>query len=252
MQELPNYKPTLSQTATHDSPKTLNSAQFAKNAAFSEILVNVAPIKEMVLHKLSRELKPTLYYHNKQHTLDVVSSVQTLAISEEVDQEEFIIVVAAALFHDTGFIWSYNENETHACKFAEVELARLGFAKEHIDQVSSLIMATAMPQRPRNRLEMILCDADLDYLGREDFFFTALRLHREWSENIGKKIPFRVWYEKQRDFMKSHQYFTQSAQKLRDERKMKNLSQVAELLDLLDHSTNLMFLQSRFVKEAYN
>jgi len=251
MTELYNHNHIHVRNAAIKSPRSIDGQQFVKNAVFSDILTNFEPVKELVLSKLSRELKPSLYYHNLQHTLDVVSSVQVLAISEQLDQDEFTALVAAALFHDTGFIWSYHENEIHASKYAEEELFRFGFPKEQIDQVSALILATTMPQRPQNKLEMILCDADLDYLGREDFFFTALRLHREWSENSGKKISFKDWYEKQREFMKSHNYFTNSAQRLRNEKKLKNLSQVAELLDLMDHSTNLMLLQSRFVKETY-
>ena len=30
--------------------------------------------------------------------------------------------------------------------------------------------ATKIPQTPLTKLEEIICDADLDYLGREDFF----------------------------------------------------------------------------------
>ncbi|HSV87963.1 MAG TPA: HD domain-containing protein [Bacteroidales bacterium] len=231
--------------------QSIDGKQFLKNALYSEILLNFEPVKEVVLNKLSKELKPSLYYHNLSHTVDVLCSIQILAVSEQVDEEEFAMIIAAALFHDTGFIWSYHDNEVYACRFAESELIRFGYTQEQIDRISGLIMATSMPQRPQNKLEMILCDADLDYLGREDFFFTALRLHREWSENSGKKIPFKDWYEKQRDFMKSHKYFTNSAQSLRNEKKLKNLSQVIELLDLMDHSTNLMLLRSQFIKESH-
>ena len=43
-------------------------------------------------------------------------------------------------------------------------------------------MATKMPQRPKNLLQQIICDADLDYLGRNDFFILSEKLHKEFIE----------------------------------------------------------------------
>ena len=56
-----------------------------------------------------------------------------------------------------------------------------------------MIMATKIPQSPRNGLEEIICDADLDYLGRDDFYeigatlfeelkaYNVLQNEREWN-----------------------------------------------------------------------
>ena len=45
----------------------------------------------------------------------------------------------------------------------------LGTTHLGYDLFSQLILATKVPQKPKNKLEKIICDADLDYLGREDF-----------------------------------------------------------------------------------
>ncbi len=95
-------------------------------------------------------------------------------------------------------------------------------------------MATKIPQNPHNLLEEIICDADLDYLGRNDFFITALKLHREWTENNGLKTTFKDWYIKQNSFVLKHNYFTGAANNLRQEKKNYNLSQINELLALFD------------------
>ncbi len=194
--------------------------------------------KDFVLVKLKKELKPTLYYHNYQHTLDVCEAAENLAIMEQVAPESKFLLLTAALYHDTGFFWQYDDNEPLACDFARETLPAFHYTSHQINVVCKLIMATQIPHHPKTHLEKIICDADLDYLGRSDFFITALRLHREWSENSNKKIPFREWYLKQFDFVQHHQYFTASANKLRNDRKNENLMQIEELLGLLKDSKN--------------
>ena len=218
---------------------------------YSDTHMEFARVKEFVLQKLSRELKPSLYYHNTQHTIDVCRSVETLAIMEKVSEEELLLLLTAAIYHDTGFIWSYDNNEPLASKFARRTLPEFGYTPIQISIVSQLIASTAMPQQPETLLEEILCDADLDYIGREDFFITALRLHREWSENSARKITFRDWYEKQRDFVETHKFFTKSASLLRNEKKKKNLSQVRELLDLIESTTDFNIKKANNTKKLY-
>ncbi len=191
-------------------------------------------VKELVFRKLKKELKPTLYYHNFQHTVDVCESVDRLADMEGVNGENLMLLKTAALFHDTGFIWRYENNEELACNFARELLVGFDYKTNQIEHICRMIMSTQIPQEPEDKLAMILCDADLDYMGRGDFFITALRLHREWSENSNMKITFKDWYLKQQSFIIQHAFFTHSARKLRDEKKAHNLTQVKELLNLLD------------------
>ncbi len=190
--------------------------------------------KEFVLPKLEKELKPSLYYHNYQHTLDVCKSIEALAEYEGINGDDLIILRTAAVYHDTGFIWQYDNNEPIACEFAKETLPSFGYTKEQIDRVCDLILATQIPQNPQSKMSEILCDADLDYIGRDDFFITALRLHREWSENSTSKITFKDWYLKQLQFVQKHEYWTEAARKSRGDKKTHNLSQIKELLNLLE------------------
>jgi uncharacterized protein len=190
--------------------------------------------KEFVLPKLEKELKPSLYYHNYQHTLDVCKSIEALAEMESINGEDLTILRTAAAYHDTGFIWQYDNNEPLACDFAKETLPSFGYNDEQIEKVCDLILATQIPQNPKSKMSEILCDADLDYIGRDDFFITALRLHREWSENSTSKITFKDWYLKQLQFVQKHEYWTEAARKLRGDKKTHNLSQIKELLNLLE------------------
>ncbi len=193
-----------------------------------------AEVRDFVLKKLKKELKPSLYYHNYQHTIDVCESVDRLAELEGIEGKELVLLQTAALFHDTGFLWRYENNEELACEFAQNKLGEYDYSKQDKDHICRMIMATEIPQKPDDIMAMILCDADLDYIGRGDFFITALRLHREWSENSNRRITFKDWYLKQQSFIKQHEFFTKAAKKLRNKTKAHNLTQVKELLNLLD------------------
>jgi hypothetical protein len=78
-------------------------------------------------------------------------------------------------------------------------------------------------------LEEIIADADLDVLGREDFFTWnhALRLE---LEAFGATSGDEEWYRRQLQFIKDHEYFTASAHKLRDAQKQANAAKLVSLL----------------------
>ena len=93
-----------------------------------------------------------------------------------------------------------------------------------------MIVTTKLPQSASTFLEKILCYADLDYLGREDFFMIAHQLKYEWNIMNIRHTTLREWYELQIIFLENHQFFTKSARKLREEKKAENLKQVKELV----------------------
>ncbi|NJN43809.1 MAG: hypothetical protein HC806_03090 [Anaerolineae bacterium] len=90
-----------------------------------------------------------------------------------------------------------------------------------------MIIATRLPQSPRNLLEEILADADLDTLGRDDFFTRSDALREEWA-NYGRESPLAQWLEGQLAFIKNHNYHTPAARMLRNETKKKNIALLEE------------------------
>lgn len=99
-----------------------------------------------------------------------------------------------------------------------------------IENICAIIMATKIPQSPKNLLQQIICDADLDYLGRKDFFTISENLCKEVLEYkiVGSK---KEWEERQVYFLQTHTYFTQSSQKKR------TLGMVNHLQKLLEEKT---------------
>jgi uncharacterized protein len=185
--------------------------------------------KEFILTRLGQELPPDLYYHGVHHTLDVCNSVEELAIAERVNGESLLMLKTAAVFHDSGFLKQYINNEPVAVAFAQEYLPQFGYSKEQIKVISRIILSTRVPQRPANHIEEIMCDADLDYLGRDDFFQISETLKKEWLA-YGIIKSEEEYNEKQVSFFKQHNYFTDTARKNREPKKQKHLIELNKRL----------------------
>lgn len=191
--------------------------------------MNLQAAKEFVLLKLKNELKPDLYYHCLTNTVDVYESAKKLAAMENISGNDLILLETAALFHDTGFLTGYDDHEEKSVQLAKKILPGFSYSADNIETICRMILATRLPQQPITILEKILCDADLDYLGRDDFFMIANKLLCEWNEN-DIPLTLKKWYNIQVNFLESNHYFTKSAIFLRKEKKRENLSQILELL----------------------
>jgi predicted metal-dependent HD superfamily phosphohydrolase len=135
------------------------------------------------------------------------------------------LLKSAATYHDAGFVESYEKNEPVGARLAEEILPSYGYSEQHIEQIKKLIYVTQIPHNPSNHLEEIICDADLDYLGRSDFHEIADKLRLELREH-GKLDSDRKWDEIQVQFLTSHHYFTDTAKKTRDAKKAQNLEEI--------------------------
>lgn len=183
---------------------------------------------EYMLSRLARELDPRLTYHNLSHTVDVMAQATRIAHAEGItDMTELNLLQTAACFHDSGFLHVYNEHETEGCRIASDILPRFGYSPTQIRAVCQLIMATRIPQSPTNKLSEILCDADLDYLGRNDYGPISQTLFNEWVAYDRIPDPAQ-WGAIQRGFLKQHRYFTATNQHLRSGMKQQTLAQVGE------------------------
>jgi predicted metal-dependent HD superfamily phosphohydrolase len=192
-------------------------------------MIDFAGAKEFILNKLKTGLNPDLYYHCYNHTLDVYRSAVKLAKLEKIEKKDLTLLETAALFHDSGFLLGYKDHEDCSVKFAKTHLPAFGYSEADIKVICSMILCTKLPQSPKTVLVKILCDADLDYIGRDDFFMIANQLLCEWNVN-GMPTTLKKWYHIQVDFLSNNDYFTKSAKHLRIEKKKNNLSQILDLL----------------------
>ena len=193
-------------------------------------LIQFTDLQELMLNKLEKELPHYLYYHNVKHTIDVVTQAELIGIGEEVNDEELLLLKTAALFHDSGHILSYDEHEHFSTIIAREILPDYAYTPGQIDIISELIMTTKMPPRPKNKLEKIICDSDLDYLGRSDMIPVSNALYRELKE-MDKVGSLRDWNLLQIKFISGHQYFTKTAQALREVNKQKQIERITKLTE---------------------
>src|ERR1035437_689886 len=179
--------------------------------------------KKFILKKLKKELPKHLSYHSVEHITDVYKSAKAIAKHEKVKGEDLKLLLTAALFHDSGFLQGQKEHEALSCSIAKEYLPGYDYTEEQINKICGMIMATKIPQSPKNLLEEIICDADLDYLGRNDFFIIGDRLFSE-LRMYGMINDEMDWSRLQVRFLETHHYFTKTSIKLRKEKKDEYLS----------------------------
>lgn len=193
-------------------------------------LIQFTDIQELILDKLEKELPPYLYYHNVKHTVDVVTEVELIGWGEGVSDEDLLLLKTAGLFHDAGHTISYDNHEYHGTVLAREYLPKYNYSSKQIDKICEIIMATKLPPQPKSLLEKIICDADLDYLGRTDFIPVSNTLYKELKEQ-SKIGSLNDWNKLQLKFISGHQYFTKTAQNLREVNKQKQIDRIMQLIE---------------------
>jgi predicted metal-dependent HD superfamily phosphohydrolase len=192
-------------------------------------LIQFHDIQEQVLDILERSLPENLYYHNLKHTVDVVTEVELIGWAEGISDDDMLLLKTAALFHDVGHITSYDNHEFCGTEIAGQMLPKFNYTKEQIKTINSIIMSTKLPPKPKNILEEIICDADLDYLGRIDFIPVSNTLFEELRQ-LDKIKSFNDWNKLQLAFISNHQYFTKTARKLREVNKQSQIERIRQLI----------------------
>ncbi len=186
--------------------------------------------KAFILAKLRYELPESRAYHSLEHTLDVYASAIGIAESEGITGEGFTLLKVAALFHDSGFTEQDDDHENASCAIVRRVLPGMGFNTGQVDAVCSMILSTCIPQSPKNILEQILCDADLDYLGRNDFIPIGNRLFKE-MRTYGILSTEMEWQKLQLKFLEQHRYFTRTNRTTREPVKQQHLEGVRQWLE---------------------
>jgi class 3 adenylate cyclase len=192
-------------------------------------LIQFTDIQEIILDKLERELPKYLYYHNVKHTVDVVTEVELIGWAENCTDEEILLLKTAGLFHDVGHTVAYDNHEYHGTVIAREMLPKFNYTPEQIEKICSIIMSTKLPPKPTNLLENIICDSDLDYLGRSDFIPVSNTLYEELKAQ-NKMGSLNDWNKIQVKFISGHQYFTATARSLREVNKQQQIERIQSLI----------------------
>lgn len=184
-------------------------------------------IRKKAIEMLENGLPDNLYYHGIHHTLDALRVSGHYLQADRVGPRSSKLLRIGVLFHDIGFTVSRKDHELESVRIAYASMSSLGFSKADIQVVEGLIWATKVPQSPNNDLQRIICDVDLDYLGRKDFYRISDQLYRELK--VYREVESKEqWDLKQIKFLESHRYYTDFAMEKREPFKRKHLNELEQ------------------------
>jgi len=193
-----------------DSPYMPNEKFFLKLQ-----LLRLQDLEEYVFGLLQQKLPQNIYFHTAKWQEEIYHLVELYSRAEEISLEETLLVHTAALLMDVGYIWSYDEHENESIRFAREILPQYRYNEQQIQVVVNLIEATRGMRKPENKLEEILLDAEMSYLGRADFETLNELYFREMYEHQ-KVTSWDEWAKMQMVILSNHRFYTHVANVLRD------------------------------------
>lgn len=176
-----------------------------------------------------RSLPAELVYHNLHHTHAVVRAVEEIGQAEGLPATDLETVLLAAWLHDLGYRHGRHHHEQRSAEEAARFLLTQAVPAERIEAVQGCILATQVPQRPANRLEEVICDADLSHLAAADGLEQSEALRKEFSAVTGK-IGKTKWLRINVEFYEQHHYFTAYARQKLDNDKAVNFTRIRQNL----------------------
>jgi uncharacterized protein len=186
-------------------------------------------MKVFVVNLLHSRLPDYFCYHNIDHTLYVAEAAVNIGREEGCTEEELVLTHTAGLWHDTGCIVSYISHEREGCKMVREYLPGYGFSENDIHIICGMIMATKIPQSPQTKLEKIIADADLEYLGTEDVAAKAHTLFLELCHS-NTSLTEKKWNSTQIKFLQQHHYFTAFCREHREPGKQQYMQQLMKAI----------------------
>lgn len=206
-----------------------NGSRFEPNELFWKRInihlnsaIQYEQFEQETLKFLKDNLDTNLHYHCLDHTIEVVDAVDTICVGENLSTEEYLILKAAAVLHDIGFVRSPDKHEEHSVEIARQWLPKYGFNDSMIEEICCCIASTKMGFKANNKLQQLLIDADLFYLGTNNYFKHAESLKEEFVF-LGREFDNSEWLDVQIDFLNQHQYYRTYAKKYLEPNKRKVL-----------------------------
>ena len=183
-------------------------------------------VQDHVVSLFRSQKDKTFIYHNLAHTESVVKATSEIANHYQLNEKDFFIVTTAAWFHDTGYFTDYKSHEATGGEMAATFLRNNYLDEVTVMAVVNCILATRVPQSPKNQLEEIICDADLFHLGTDDFPENNKLMRKETETKKGITISKDEWRQGTIRLFEMHHYFTDYCQLLLNDKKRENLEKL--------------------------
>lgn len=193
----------------------------------------VTDTQQHITELLERGLTSDHLYHNLEHTLMAKAGVLDLGEKYQLSDTELEILAVSALFHDTGFIKTYDGHEDESIKLAKAFLKEKDYPIENIEKVEQCIQATKMGVEPRTLLQKIMKDADFNPIGKLTYQQKGDNLRHEWEVFKNIKLTDEEWLEQNYDFWSGHKFYTGEAINVFGKTKDKHLKKLSKAVGKL-------------------
>ena len=168
-------------------------------------------------------------YHNAAHTREVCDAVKLFTANSILPSATLTALRIAAIFHDFGYLVRSYDNELLALPYIKDFGREFGIEESVLMEAHDLISETVFPYAPVTPAGMILCDADIEYIGRKDFFVQAELFRQELSAE-GVVYTDEQWWSLEVKFLQENCFFTPVCRNLRNSIRMQNLKKAQAYL----------------------
>jgi predicted metal-dependent HD superfamily phosphohydrolase len=192
--------------------------------AAQQLLIQV---RQYVVNIFNTRMNPAFVFHNLDHTKQVVKACELLADYYKISDDDRLVLLVAAWFHDTGYSSGVPKDHEYVSQKLASEFLSGKADAAFITKVNRCIDSTRVPQSPGSQIEMIMCDADLFHLGTESFDERNKLLRKEINRLGDKKISKKDWHKKNLNFLNQHQYFTSYGKEKLEPIKQKFIQEIA-------------------------
>lgn len=188
-------------------------------------MVGYNNLRKYAISVLDSQLSEDLVYHGIHHTLDVLKYVNFLIRVENIDSHHAKLLRIAALYHDIGFTETYRDHEEAGVRILKSAMEKFNCDMRDFKKIAGMIMATKIPQNPRNIYEKIICDSDLFYLGKDKYYEISKTLYHELL-SYGFIQNEKQWLDIQISFLSGHRYHTDYARNNLEKEKRKRIAEL--------------------------
>lgn len=196
--------------------------------------------EEKVVQLFASDPGDKLFYHDIDHTRNVVDRVNEIAAHYELPHQDIIVLNLAAWFHDTGHL--YTEPLSHEDKSVEVMrewIARYPDWSGLSDEIAAIIMATRFSREPENLAQQIIKDADTYHFGQPEFKKADKLLRKEMTAR-GLDHMLADWKRNTLNLLATHQFYTSYCQQLLNAGKEKNINRMKNKIRKEEHGAAVM------------
>ena len=186
-------------------------------------------LRAEALNELASYLDSVYTYHNAEHTREVSLAIDEFTEVMQMTPDRRFILQFAALFHDFGYLDAAENNEALALPYMQKYALRYNISENVVNEAYKLILETAFPYQPSTFDGKLLCDADIEYTGSDDFIKKALLFRTELS-GLGKEFSEEEWWMFELEFLHKNAYFTDVCRQLRESGRLKNLERIEKII----------------------